>query len=130
LVSPMRSGGTELLVGAVQDPTWGPMLAIALGGVFVEVFQDSVLTQVPVSPERAKNLLKGLKAAALLDGVRGNKPADLDKLAQVISSIGDLVHALGDSLESLEVNPLRVDGDQIEALDALITWRPTMAPVH
>lgn len=130
LVSPMRSGGTELLVGAVQDPTWGPMLAIALGGVFVEVFQDSILTQVPVSPQRAKKLLKGLKAAPLLDGVRGNKPADLDKLAQVISSIGDLVHALGDSLESLEVNPLRVDGDQIEALDALITWRPTMAPIH
>lgn len=128
LVSPMRSGGTELLVGAARDPQWGPMLAIALGGVFVELFQDAVLTQVPVSPERVKQLLRGLKSAAVLDGIRGGTPADIDKLAQVISLIGDLVHHLGDDLESLEVNPLRVNGGEIEALDALVTWR-TAAPV-
>jgi acyl-CoA synthetase (NDP forming) len=126
LVSPMRSGGVELLVGAVRDPGWGPMLAIALGGVFVEVFGDSVLTQVPVSPERVKTLLRELKSAPLLEGARGGVPADLDRLAEVVSAIGDVVHALGDDLESLEVNPLRVNGDDIEALDALITWRASM----
>jgi len=129
LVSPMRSGGIELLVGAARDEQWGPMLAIALGGVFVEVFQDSVLTQVPVSPARVKQLLKGLKSAPLLDGVRGGAPADLDRLAEVIAAIGDLVHDLGDDLESLEVNPLRVNGSEIEALDGLVTWRePARTP--
>jgi acyl-CoA synthetase (NDP forming) len=126
LVSPMRSGGVELLVGAVRDPSWGPMLAIALGGVFVEVFGDSVLTQVPVSPDRVKTLLRTLKSAPLLDGARGGTPADLDRLAEVVSAIGDVVHALGDDLESLEVNPLRVDGADIEALDALVTWRASV----
>lgn len=123
LVSPMRSGGIELLVGAARDPQWGPILAIALGGVFVEVFQDSVLTQVPVSPARVKDLLQGLKSAPLLDGVRGGIPADLDRLSEVIAAIGDLVHELGDELESLEINPLRVNGSEIEALDGLVTWR-------
>ncbi|WP_197280976.1 acetate--CoA ligase family protein [Microbacterium sp. No. 7] len=131
LVSPMRSGGVELLVGAVRDPDWGAVLAIALGGVFVEVFEDSVLTQVPVSPARVRQLLRRLKAAPLLDGVRGGTPADVDRLSEVISAIGDLVHALGDDLESLEVNPLRVDGGDIEALDALVTWRAgALADAH
>ena len=49
LMSPMRRGGVELLVGVVRDPQWGPMLAVALGGIFVEVLQDSALSPLPVS---------------------------------------------------------------------------------
>lgn len=127
LVSPMRTDGLELLVGAVRDPDWGATLAIALGGVFVETFKDSVLTQLPVTPERVKKLIGTLKAYPLLTGARGTTPADLDQLAGVVSRIGDLVLSLGDQLEALEVNPLRVNGDQVEALDALITWRDDTA---
>jgi acyl-CoA synthetase (NDP forming) len=123
LVSPMRRGGTELLVGVVADPLWGPMLAVALGGVFVEVLRDSVLTPLPVSPRRARQLLGRLRGRAVLDGVRGAAPADLDALAAVIARVGDLALALGDDLAALEVNPLRVDGAAIEALDALVTWK-------
>jgi acyl-CoA synthetase (NDP forming) len=123
LVSPMRRGGTELLVGVVADPLWGPMLAVALGGVFVEVLRDSVLTPLPVSPERAGQLLGRLRGRAVLDGVRGGAPADVGALAAVIARVGDLALALGDDLAALEVNPLRVDGAVIEALDALVTWK-------
>jgi acyl-CoA synthetase (NDP forming) len=123
LVSPMRSGGVELLVGVVRDAQWGPILAVALGGVFVEVLKDAALTPLPVTPERAEHLLRGLRAAAVLDGVRGGAPADVPALAEVVSRIGDLALALGDELESLEVNPLRVEGSVIEALDAVVTWR-------
>jgi acyl-CoA synthetase (NDP forming) len=122
LVSPMRRGGTELLVGVVRDPHWGPMLAVALGGVFVEVLKDSALAPLPVSPERARRLLDGLRGRAVLDGARGAAPADLDALAAVIARVGDLALALGDDLESLEINPLRVDGPVTEALDAVVTW--------
>jgi acetate---CoA ligase (ADP-forming) len=122
LVSPMRRGGTELLVGVVRDPHWGPMLAVALGGVFVEVLKDSALAPVPVSAEQARRMLDGLRGRAVLDGVRGAPPADLDALAAVIARAGDLALALGDDLESLEINPLRVDGTTIEALDAVVTW--------
>jgi acyl-CoA synthetase (NDP forming) len=122
LISPMRRGGTELLVGVVRDPHWGPMLAIALGGVFVEVLQDSALAPLPVTPEQARRMLDRLRGRAVLDGVRNASPADLEALAAVIARTGDLAVALGDDLESLEINPLRVDGTTIEALDAVVTW--------
>ena len=123
LVSPLRSGGTELLVGVVRDPDWGPVLAVALGGVFVEVLDDSALSPLPVSASRARTLLESLRGAALLHGVRGTPAADLDALAAVVARVGDLALALGDDLESLELNPLHVSGSTIEALDAVITWR-------
>lgn len=122
LVSPMRQGGTELLVGVVRDPHWGPMLAVALGGVFVEVLKDSALAPLPVTPRQARRLLDRLRGGAVLDGVRGAAPADREALAAVIARAGDVALALGDDLESLEVNPLRVDGEVVEALDAVVTW--------
>jgi succinyl-CoA synthetase beta subunit len=122
LVSPMRRGGTELLVGVVRDPHWGPMLAVALGGVFVEVLQDSALAPLPVTPGQVRRMLGRLRGAAALEGARGTAPADLDALAGVIARLGDLAVALGDHLESLEVNPLLVRGAAIEALDAVVTW--------
>lgn len=123
LIAPMRSPATELLVGVVRDASFGLVLAVALGGVFVEVLQDSVLMPLPVTPERASALLDQLKASAVLDGFRGGPAADRAALGQVISRIGDLALALGEEMVSLEVNPLRVDGSQIEALDAVVEWR-------
>jgi len=122
LVSPMRGGGTELLAGVVRDPQWGPVLAVALGGIFVEVLEDSALAPLPVTPGQARALLEKLRGRAVLHGSRGTTPADLDALAAVIARISDLALALGGELESLEVNPLRVDGTAIEALDAVVTW--------
>ncbi|MFI5067783.1 MAG: acetate--CoA ligase family protein, partial [Streptosporangiales bacterium] len=122
LISPMRTGGTELLVGVVRDPVRGLMLAVAIGGVFVEVLQDSALAPLPVTPAQAGRLLGRLRGRAILHGHRGGAPADLSALAAVIARIGDLAVALGADLESLEVNPLRVDGATIEALDAVVTW--------
>ena len=123
LVSPMRRGGIELLVGVVRDPGWGPTLAVALGGIFVEVLRDSALSPLPVTPARARHLLESLRGAAVLAGTRGARPADLDRLAATVARVGDLALALGDDLESIEINPLWVDGCEIEALDAVVTWR-------
>lgn len=123
LVAPMRGPATELLVGVVRDPQWGPILAVAIGGVLVEVLDDSALSALPVTPDKVRSMLQRLRAAAVFDGVRGGHPADLDVLSRVISRIGDLALALGDDLVSLEVNPLRVEGDLVEALDAVVEWR-------
>ncbi|MET0767256.1 MAG: acetate--CoA ligase family protein [Aeromicrobium sp.] len=129
LVSPMRTGGIELLVGVVRDPQWGPVLAVGLGGVLVEVLHDSALATLPVTAPQVERMLRGLRGAALLDGVRGGKPADVPALSEQITRIADLALALGDDLESLEVNPLRVDGDVVEALDAVVEWR-AITPDH
>jgi acetate---CoA ligase (ADP-forming) len=87
------------------------------------VLDDSALAPLPVTPERAEQLLRGLRATAVLDGVRGGPAADVGAVARVVSRIGDLALALGDQLESLEVNPLRVEGSTVEALDVVVTWR-------
>lgn len=125
LVSPMRPDGLELLVGVTRDPDWGLMLAVGLGGVLVEVLDDVALTPLPVSPDRARSMLQSLRGAALLRGVRGRPGADVDALAETVSAVGRLAEELGPRLESLEINPLRVAGERIEALDALVTWCDT-----
>ncbi|NNC12061.1 CoA-binding protein [Planctomonas sp. JC2975] len=123
LVQPQRSGGIELIVGAVRDPKWGMVLAVGLGGVWVEVLKDSTLHLLPVNREQIRAGLTSLRGAALLDGARGTQAADLDAVTDAVLNIAQVVQRLGTGLESLEVNPLLVRGSEVEALDALITWR-------
>jgi hypothetical protein len=124
LVTSMRSGGTELLAGVTVDPAFGPVLAVGLGGVWVEVLADTALRLLPVDQAEVQRLLGELKGAPLLHGVRSTPPADLDALAGVIVAIADAALSLGSALRTLEVNPLRVAGAQIEALDVLVVTGP------
>ncbi len=122
LVSPMRERGLELFAGCTRDPVWGPVLAVGLGGIFVEVLQDVSLRVLPVSPGEVRRMLGELKGTKLLDGQRGIPAADLDSVAAAIARIGDAAVALGPSLDALDINPLWVRGAQVEALDALAVW--------
>ena len=124
LVTPMRTGGTELLVGVTVDPTFGPVLAIGLGGVWVEIMGDTSLRVLPVDAAEAKRMLGELRGLPLLQGARGSRPADLDVLADAITGISRVALELGGALRALEVNPLWVNGDQVEALDVLVITEP------
>ncbi len=121
LVAPMRSGGLELFVGCTSDAQWGPVIAVGLGGVWVEVMQDVALRPLPVAPAEVKRMLAELRGAKLLAGARGTPAADLDAVAAAVAAIGNAALALGPDLDALEVNPLWVRGSQVEALDALAT---------
>jgi succinyl-CoA synthetase beta subunit len=123
LVQPQLCGGVELLVGIVTDPVWGQVLAVGLGGVWVEILRDTALTVLPADRAQVLQALRSLRGARLLAGPRGTEKADLDAVADVIASVAGLAQRLGDRLEALEINPLLVRGSQVEALDALITWR-------
>ena len=120
LVTPMRSGGVELLAGVTVDPTFGPVLAVGLGGVWVEVLKDTSLRVLPTDTEEVKRMLGELRGGALLRGARGSLPANLDAVAAAIAGIGRTALSLGGELRALEVNPLWVNGDQVEALDVLV----------
>ncbi len=124
LVTPMRTAGTELLAGVTVDPGLGPVLAVGLGGVWVEVLRDTALRVLPAGPAEVKAMLGELRGLPLLRGARGTVPADLDALAAVIARVGETALSLGRSLRAMEVNPLLVNGDQIEALDVLIVTEP------
>jgi acetate---CoA ligase (ADP-forming) len=125
----MRDGGIELLVGVITDPAWGQVLAVGFGGVWVEILKDTALLVLPASRDQILSALRNLRGAKLFDGPRGTEKADLDAVADAIAAIAALAGRLGDRLETLEVNPLLVRGSDVEALDALITWRRGDFPV-
>jgi acyl-CoA synthetase (NDP forming) len=122
LVAPMRTGGLEMFVGCTRDAQWGHVIAVGLGGVWVEVLQDVSLRPLPIDVGEVKRMFGELRGAKLLHGVRGGPAADLDALAAVVARIGDAAMALGPELETLEVNPIWVRGSEVEALDALAVW--------
>ena len=119
LVAPMRERGVELIVGMARDPVWGPVLAVGLGGIWVEILKDVALRVLPVDAAGARGMLAELRGAALLAGQRGIPAADLDAVAAVIARIAQAAQSLGPQLAAFDVNPLWVRGSAVEALDAL-----------
>ncbi|WP_449467839.1 acetate--CoA ligase family protein [Stenotrophomonas humi] len=128
IISPMRDKGIELLVGIVRDPQWGLVLAVGLGGIWVELLKDTSLRLLPVTPDDVLAMLGELRASRLLDGYRGGPRVDRDEVARVITRIGNAALALGPQLQSLEVNPLLATPGHVEALDGLTLWNEEGAP--
>ncbi|WP_322095055.1 acetate--CoA ligase family protein [Paraburkholderia bannensis] len=122
VIAPMRKGGVELFVGTMNDPQWGPAIAVGLGGIWVEALKDTSLRLLPIGEQDVLDMLAELRGAKLLDGFRGAPAADRLALARAIVAIGDAALALGPDLVSLEINPLLVDGARVEALDGLTEW--------
>jgi acyl-CoA synthetase (NDP forming) len=122
IVSPMRRGRMELFVGTMRDPQWGPVIAVGLGGVWVEALMDTSLRVLPVVADDVLEMLAELRGSKLLDGFRGAAPVDRIAVANIVVRIGNCALALGPDLQSLEINPLSVSGSTVEALDALVVW--------
>lgn len=123
LVSPMRPSGIELLVGIIRDDLWGPVLTLGLGGVWTEILKDTALRVLPVSRAEIARMLGELRGAALLRGARGQEGVDMRALSDVIFRVCMLALALGPGLNALEINPLLVKDERIEALDVLVSWQ-------
>ena len=119
LVTAMRTGGVEVLAGVTMDANFGPVLAVGLGGIWVETLHDTSLRLLPADPAEVRRMLTELRGLPLLQGARGGTAADLDALSRVIAGIGDLACSVS-GLQAFEVNPLWVRGDEVEALDVLV----------
>lgn len=122
IVSPMRERGLELILGAFRDPQWGPMIMIGLGGIFVEALRDTALRLQPVVAADALDMLHSLKGSKMLHGFRGAPATDVDRIAAVTANFATAALSLGPTLAALEINPLRVCGGEVEALDGLAVW--------
>ncbi|NUK12758.1 acetate--CoA ligase family protein, partial [Streptomyces lunaelactis] len=109
--------GIELIVGVNRDPRFGPVAMAGLGGVLTETLNDVAFSLAPVSALRAESLLRSLRTAALLTGVRGRPGVDVTAAATVIAGI-TAVAAAHPEIAELEVNPLLVRPDGVLALDA------------
>jgi hypothetical protein len=125
LVQAMARRGVETIVGIMRDPDFGPMLMVGLGGIHVEVLKDVAFAPVPLGPDEALELIGRLKGAALLDGVRGAKPADKDALAQLAALLSRFAADHGDAIAEIDLNPVIVHpaGEGLTVVDALIVKR-------
>ncbi|QCC47822.1 acetate--CoA ligase family protein [Halobellus limi] len=110
--------GTEVIVGGVRDPSFGPVVLTGLGGVFTEIFEDTSHRIAPIDAAEARGMLAELQSAPLLSGYRGSDPADVQRLAEVIVAVGDLVD--DHPIAELDVNPVLATTDGVMALDALV----------
>jgi acyl-CoA synthetase (NDP forming) len=125
LVQSMAPRGQEIIVGVHRDATFGPMLMVGLGGIYVEVLNDVVFAPVPLGSDEARELLARLKGAALLHGVRGETPADIEALVEVMVSLSHFAADFADDVAEVDLNPVLVHprGQGISLVDALIVKR-------
>ena len=101
----MAPEGPELIVGAVRDPAFGPLVACGAGGVAVELLGDVQVRLAPLGPREADGMLRDLKTFPLLDGYRGRPRADLDSLRDLVMRVGALV-AAHPAVAELDLNPV------------------------
>lgn len=122
LMAPMLKPGVEMIIGVNNDPQFGPVVMVGMGGVFVEVFKDVALYPAPLNKMEALEMLQSLKSYKLLTGYRGNAVCDIDALCDTIVKIGDFAAANRDTLKELDINPLFVypDKEGVGIADALI----------
>lgn len=121
LVQEMVRKGREILVGVSRDPQFGPLVAVGMGGIYVEVLRDVALRLAPISRQEVAAQLRSIRTFPLLRGVRGEPPADLDKIEEVVLRISQLVTDFPDIVE-MDINPLVVHnkGEGAVVVDARI----------
>ncbi len=122
-VQQMVPPGVELVLGVRNDAQFGPLLAVGSGGVMVELLRDATTSLVPVSADRAREMLGSLRSHALLAGFRGQPPKDTVAAADLICRLSELAADLADVLEELDVNPVIVGTTGAVAADALFVLK-------
>jgi acetate---CoA ligase (ADP-forming) len=121
LVQEMAPPGWELLVGMTHDVQFGPVIAVGLGGVFVEVVRDVQLLLPPLTEAQALGALERLRGfEALKHGARGRPAADLDTLLEILVRFSELVEDLRETVQEIDINPLIVHASGALAVDALV----------
>jgi acyl-CoA synthetase (NDP forming) len=121
LVEKMGGRGTELIVGARNDPHWGATLLVGFGGVTAELLHDARLIPAGLARERIEAEIRKLRLAPLLDGYRGSPKLDVGAIAEIIRNLGEVVAATP-AIREIDLNPVVAypEGEGAIALDALI----------
>jgi acetate---CoA ligase (ADP-forming) subunit beta len=118
-VQQMAKPGTEVIVGMTTDPQFGPVMMFGLGGVMVEVLKDVSFRVVPLTEKDARQMITDIKGKAILDGVRGQPPADLDALTETILRVSQFVESHPE-VKELDLNPVFAYDKGAVAVDARI----------
>ena len=118
-VQKMARPGIEVIIGMSKDPQFGPVLMFGLGGILVEVLKDVAFRIVPLEPRDARQMIREIKGFPVLQGFRGQAPADLEALEKLILKVSAFVEA-HPAIEELDLNPVLAYADGAIAVDARI----------
>jgi acetyltransferase len=122
-----RPGAVELLVGLIDDPVFGPLIAFGHGGTAVEIIRDSSLELPPLNALLARRLMARTRVWQLLQGYRGKPPANIDAIVELLSRVSQLA-ADHPEIRELDINPLLADATGAVALDARVRIAPAQEP--
>jgi len=122
LVSEMAQG-IEALIGVINDESFGPVVALGLGGVLTEVLKDVTYRIAPFDIETAREMIADLRGAKLFDGYRGKPAGDKEALAKALVAASQMAAALAPRLKEADINPLFVGPDGVMAADALVVLK-------
>jgi acetyltransferase len=122
LVSEMAQG-VETLIGIINDESFGPVVALGMGGVLTEVLKDVTYRVAPFGIETAREMIADLRGAKLFDGYRGAPAADKEALARALVAASEMAAALGRRLKEADINPVFVGPSGAVAADALVVLK-------
>ncbi|MGD0765781.1 MAG: acetate--CoA ligase family protein [Dehalococcoidia bacterium] len=118
-VQQMARPGIEVIMGMTQDPQFGPVLMFGLGGIFVEVLKDVSFRLVPISARDARQMIEEIKGHPLLEGYRGQEPADIEGLEKLLLRLSEFIEKHPE-ISELDLNPIFAYRDGVLAVDARI----------
>ena len=125
LVTRMETGSVELAFGCIKDPQFGPLVLIASGGVFIEIFKDKQVALPPFGKKEALAMINQLKIKPLLEGIRGAQICDKQALAEAFANFSVLAYDLGEVIEEMDINPIKVSATGCVAVDVMIVHQPS-----
>ncbi|MGZ5144063.1 MAG: acetate--CoA ligase family protein [Burkholderiales bacterium] len=117
--------GAEMIVGALSNPSFGPLVVVGMGGVHAEVLSDVARRYAPISAVQAREMIAELKGFRLLEGYRGQKPRDVSALADAVARLSWMITDHEGAISEIEINPLLVgfEGSGVTAVDAVVRLR-------
>jgi acyl-CoA synthetase (NDP forming) len=118
-VQKMVRPGTEVIIGMTKDAQFGPVLMFGLGGILVEILKDVSFRVVPLVPRDAREMIQEIKGRPLLEGYRGQEPADVPFLEQLLLKVSEFVEQ-NPEIKELDLNPLFAYSDGAVAVDARV----------
>jgi acyl-CoA synthetase (NDP forming) len=118
-VQSMATPGIEVIIGMIKDASFGPVVMFGLGGVFVEVLKDVAFRIVPIEKSHAEDMINEIKGKKLLEGYRGQEPADVGYLQQMLLRLSDFVNTTPE-IEEIDMNPVFAYKEGAVVVDARI----------
>ena len=122
LIQKMVLDGKEVILGAKRDPSFGPVLLFGLGGIYVEVLKEVSLRVAPINRSEAKEMISELKASGILQGVRGERPLDIEALIENLLRLSQLMIDFPE-IEGIDINPVKVMEKGAVAVDARLVLK-------